>query len=69
LTTIKGRRRALHTLRSAAATPMSRFVPHRHLWSPARLSSVALLDANDWLSSATERLPDAARMLGRLGVQ
>jgi ornithine carbamoyltransferase len=98
---------------------MCRFVPHRHLWSPARLSSadlhtlldtaaaldrakqpnwcplrgrhlallcncaddaaqsfqhavhelggtVALLDANDWLSSATQYLPDAARMLGHL---
>jgi ornithine carbamoyltransferase len=100
---------------------LSRFVPHRHLWSPTRLSStdlralldtataldrasqpnhgwrplrgrhlallcncaadmtlsfqhavyalggtVALLDANDWLSSAVERVPDAARILGRL---
>jgi len=100
---------------------MSHFVPHRHLWSPAGLSSadlralldtaaaldrakhsdqgwgplrgrdlallcsgsddtalafqravhelggtVAVLEANDWLSSAVERVPDAARMLGRL---
>ena len=100
---------------------MSRFVLHRHLWSPARLSSADLdallhtaanldhtkqpnrgwfplrgyrlallcncaddttlfieravrelggtvtrLDANDWLSSAIDRVPDAARMLGRL---
>jgi ornithine carbamoyltransferase len=28
--------------------------------------TVAVLDANDWLSSAVERLPDAARVLGRL---
>jgi ornithine carbamoyltransferase len=28
--------------------------------------TVALLDANDRLSSAFERVPDAARMLGRL---
>ncbi len=100
---------------------MSCFVPHRHLWSPARLSSADLdallntaadldgtkqpdrgwfplrghrlallctcaddttlfiecavrdlggtvtrLDADDWLSSAIDRVPDAARMLGRL---
>ena len=29
-------------------------------------ASVALLDASDWRSSAGERVPDAARMLGRL---
>lgn len=100
---------------------MTASVPHRHLWSPERLSrgdlqalldtaaalkrtrqrghgwdplrgrhlallidchdeaalafqravhdlggSVALLDANDWQSSAGERVPEAARMLGRL---
>jgi len=100
---------------------MSRFVPHRHLWSPARLSSADLdallytaatldrakqpshgwrplrgrrlallcncaddttlsfqravhelggtatrLDAKEWLSNAIERMPDAARVLGRL---
>jgi ornithine carbamoyltransferase len=100
---------------------MNHFVPHRHLWSPARLSSadlqalldtaatldraqhsdqgwgplrgrdlallcsgigdtalafqravhelggtVAVLEANEWLSSAVERVPDDARMLGRL---
>jgi len=100
---------------------MIRFVPHRHLWSPACLSSADLhvlldtattldrakqpshgwrplrgrrlallcncadattlsfqravhelggtmtrLDANEWLSDAVERVPDAARMLGRL---
>ena len=28
--------------------------------------TVALLQANDWLSSAVERVPDAARVLGRL---
>jgi ornithine carbamoyltransferase len=120
LTAIKGWGSAVHTLRSYRRRAMSRFVPHRHLWSPARLSSadlhallhtaaaldrakqpnhgwrpldgrhvallcncaddtalsfqravhglggtVALLDANDWLSSAFERVPDAARMLGR----
>ena len=100
---------------------MTTSVPHRHLWSPERLSgddlqalldtaaalkraqqrgygwdplrgrhlallidchdeaalafqravhdlggSVALLDTNDWQSSAGERVPEAARMLGRL---
>jgi ornithine carbamoyltransferase len=100
---------------------MTASVPHRHLWSPERLSrgdlqalldtaaalkrsqqrghgwdplrgrhlallidchdeaalafqravhdlggSVALLDANDWQSSAGGRVPEAARMLGRL---
>jgi len=100
---------------------MTTSVPHRHLWSPDRLSSadlqalleteaelqraqqrgdgwgplrgrhlallidrqdesapafqravhdlggsVALLDANDWQSSAGGRVPDAARLLGRL---
>jgi ornithine carbamoyltransferase len=118
---IKGWRGAVHNLRIHRSRAMSRFVPHRHLWSPDRLSGEDLqallntaatldrarkpnhgwrplrghhlavlcncadgttlsfqravfelggtatrLDANDWLSSAVQRVPDAARMLGRL---